>query len=74
MAVFTSVYDPMDKEKKEKMEEHQELLADMLDLAIQELEEIAKDSEIYMIDQMKICDDYESIFQCLKHQALKRKT
>ena len=56
MAVFTSVYDPMDKEKKEKMEEHQELLADMLDLAIQELEEIAKDSEIYMIDQMKICD------------------
>ena len=37
MAVFTSVYDPMDKEKKEKMEEHQELLAGMLDLAIQEL-------------------------------------
>lgn len=74
MAVFTSVYDPMDKEKKEKMEEHQELLADMLDLAIQELEEIAKDSEIYMIDQMKICDDYESIFRCLKHQALKRKS
>lgn len=72
MAVLTSMYDPMDIEKKEMMEEHHELLADMLDLAILELEEIAREDEIYLIDQMKVCHDYESIFHYLKHLALKR--
>ena len=42
MAVFTSMYDhPMDKDKEEMMNKNEELLKDMLDFAIQELEEIA---------------------------------
>ena len=32
MAVFTSMDDPMDQEKKDMMEKQHELLADMLDL------------------------------------------
>ena len=68
MAVFTSMYDPMDKEKKKLMNENEELLKDMLDFAIKELE----DNEIELIDQMKACDEYQSIFECLKQRALKR--
>ena len=73
MAVFTSMYDhPMDKDKEEMMNENEVFLKDMLDFAIQELEEIAEDNEIYLIDNMKICKDYQSIFECLKQRALKR--
>ena len=68
MAVFTSMYDPMDKDKEKLMNENEELLKDMLDFAIKELE----DNEIELIDQMKVCDDYQSIFECLKQRALKR--
>lgn len=50
------------------MNENEELLKDMLDFAIQELQ----DNEIELIDQMKACDDYQSIFECLKQRALKR--
>lgn len=60
MAVFTSMYDPMDKDKEKLMNENEELLKDMLDFAIKELE----DNEIELIDQMKVCDDYQSIFEC----------
>lgn len=63
MAVFTSMYDPMDKDKEKLMNENEELLKDMLDFAIKELE---------LVDQMKVCDDYQSIFDCLKQRALKR--
>ena len=72
MAVFTSMYDPMNKDKEKLMNKNKELLKDMLDFAIQELEEIAEDNEIYLIDNMKICKDYQSIFECLKQRALKR--
>lgn len=68
MAVFTSMYDSMDKDKEKLMNENEELLKDMLDFAIQELQ----DNEIELIDQMKACDDYQSIFECLKQRALKR--
>lgn len=68
MAVFTSMYDPMDKDKEKLMNENEELLKDMLDFAIKELE----DNEIELINQMKVCDDYHSIFECLKQRALKR--
>ena len=50
------------------MNENEELLKDMLDFAIQELQ----DNEIELINQMKVCDDYQSIFECLKQRALKR--
>lgn len=39
MAVFTSMYDPMDKDKEKLMNENEELLKDMLDFAIQELQD-----------------------------------
>ena len=65
MAVFTSMYDPMNKDKEKLMNENEELLKD---IAIQELQ----DNEIELIDQMKACDDYQSIFECLKQRALKR--
>lgn len=57
MAVFTSMYDPMNKDKEKLMNENEELLKDMLDFAIQELQ----DNEIELIDQMKACDDYQSL-------------
>ena len=50
------------------MNENEELLKNMLDFAIKELE----DNEIELIDQMKACDEYQSIFECLKQRALKR--
>ena len=59
MAVFTSMYDTMNKDKEKLMNKNKELLKDMLDFAIQELEEIAEDNEIYLIDNMKICKDKE---------------
>jgi hypothetical protein len=70
MAVFTSMYDTMNKDKEKLMNKNKELLKDMLDFAIQELEEIAEDNEIYLIDNMKICKDYQSIFECLKHSSI----
>ena len=44
MAVFTSMYDTMNKDKEKLMNKNKELLKDMLDFAIQELEEIAEDN------------------------------
>ena len=51
MAVFTSMYDPMNKDKEKLMNENEELLKDMLDFAIQELQ----DNEIEQINQIKVC-------------------
>ena len=68
MAVFTSMYDPMNKDKEKLMNENEELLKDMLDFAIQELQ----DNEIELINQMKVCEDYQSNFESLKQRALKR--
>ena len=67
MSVFTSMNDPMDQDKKDLMIENQELLSDMLDIAIQELEMIVEEMDICLLDNMNECRD------CLKHQALKRK-
>ena len=73
MSVFTSMNDPMDQDKKDLMNENQELLSDMLDIAIQELEMIVEETDICLLDNMNECRGYVSIFNCLKHQALKRK-
>ena len=71
MSVFTSMNDPMDQDKKDLMNENQELLSDMLDIAIQEM--IVEEMDICLLDNMNECRNYVSIFNCLKHQALKRK-
>lgn len=55
MAVFTSMDDPMDQEKKDMMEKQHELLADMLDLAIQELESVVEETDYCLLDHMKEC-------------------
>lgn len=73
MLVFTSMNDPMDQDKKDLMNENQELLIDMLDIAIQELEMIVEEMDICLLDNMNECRNYVSIFNCLKYQALKRK-
>ena len=72
MSLFNSMFDQMDSKHLDLMEENQELLKDMLDFAIEQLESVAKENEIYLINNGKICDDYESIFNCLKQWALLR--
>lgn len=71
--VISSVYTSMDKKKQKLMDENKQYLADMLDFAIKELVEIAEDNEVYLVDNMRICKEYEDIFNCLKHRAQKRK-
>ena len=72
MAVITSMFDEMDEKRKQLLLDNQEYLADMLDYAIEQLESIAENDEIYLIDQGKVCDNYDSIFECLKHWAIER--
>ena len=43
----------------------------MLDIAIDELVEIAEDSEIYLVDNMRICTTREEIFNVLLKRAKK---
>lgn len=54
------------------MQENQDYLENMLDLAIQQLVEISEDNEIILIDNSHICENYEQIFLCLKHWSQKR--
>ena len=54
------------------MEDNQEYLKSMLNFAIEQLESIAENDEIYLINQGKVCDNYDSIFECLKHWAIER--
>ena len=58
MSVFTSMNDPMDQDKKDLMNENQELLIDMLDIAIQELEMIVEEMDICLLDNMNECREY----------------
>jgi len=58
MSVFTSMNDPMDQDKKDLMIENQELLSDMLDIAIQELEMIVEEMDICLLDNMNECRNY----------------
>ena len=43
----------------------EQLYKKMLDIAIDELVEIAEDSEIYLVDNMRICTTREEIFNVL---------
>ena len=71
MAVITSMFE-MDEKHKQLLLDNREYLADMLDYAIEQLESIAENDEIYLINQGKVCDNYDSIFECLKHWAIER--
>ena len=48
-----------------------QLYKKMLDIAIDELVEIAEDSEIYLVDNMRICTTREEIFNVLLKRAKK---
>ena len=54
------------------MEDNQEYLKSMLNFAIEQLESIAENDKNYLINQGKVCDNYDSIFECLKHWAIER--
>ena len=49
----------------------EQLYKKMLDIAIDELVEIAEDSEIYLVDNMRICTAREEIFNVLLKRAKK---
>ena len=49
----------------------EQLYKKMLDIAIDELVEIAEDSEIYLVDNMRICITREEIFNVLLKRAKK---
>ena len=72
MAVITSMFDEMDEKRKQLLLDNREYLADMLDYAIEQLESIAENDEIYLMDQGRACKDYESIFNCLKHWSMEK--
>jgi hypothetical protein len=44
----------------------------MLDFAIQQLVEVAEDHEFYLMNQGRICETYDEIFECLKRWSEKR--
>ena len=50
---------------------YEQLYKKMLDIAIDELVEIAEDSEIYLVDNMRICTTREEIFNVLLKRAKK---
>ena len=54
------------------MEDNQEYLKSMLNFAIEQLESIAENDVIYLMDQGRVCKDYESIFNCLKHWSMEK--
>ena len=72
MAVITSMFETMDTEHQNLMNQNHEHLENMLDFAIEQLEMICEDGEIMLIDDMHICTTYDQIFTCLKHWSEKR--
>lgn len=47
-------------------------ISEMLNIAIEELSEIGAESDIWLVDNGKICRTYEQIYSCLKHRAQRR--
>lgn len=74
MTAIKSMYEEMDDKHQILMDDNQEHLKNMLDYAIHELVNIARENEIYLVDDLYICETYEEIFDCLKHWSEKRKS
>lgn len=72
MAIITSMYDEMEKSRQDMMNRNQDHLANMLDFAIQQLVEMCEDHEVFLVDNCRICETYDEIFDCLKHWSQKR--
>lgn len=72
MAIIKSIYDEMEEVHQKLMFDNSNHLENMLDFAIRELVEIARDNEICLVDNLKLCTTYEDIFECLKHRSERR--
>ena len=73
MSVIRHIYEKASDSHYQLMEENSEYMQDMLDYAIDELVNIARENEIYLVDEGYLCSTYEEIFDCLKHRSQKRK-
>lgn len=72
MFEMKNIYSKMNKEHQKLMEDNQTHIENMLDYAIMELVEIAKNNDIFLVDNLNLCNTYEEIFDYLKHCSQKR--
>lgn len=72
MFEMKNIYGKMNKEHQKLMEDNQTHIENMLDYAIMELVEIAKNNDIFLVDNLDLCNTYEEIFDYLKHCSQKR--
>lgn len=72
MFEMKNIYGKMNKERQKLMEDNQTHIENMLDYAIMELVEIAKNNDIFLVDNLNLCNTYEEVFECLKHRSQKR--
>ena len=72
MSEIKDIYGKMDKAHQKLMDDNQIHMENMLDYAIMELVEIAKNNDIFLVDNLNLCNTYEEIFDCLKHRSQKR--
>lgn len=72
MFEMKDIYGKMNKDHLKLMEDNQMHIENMLDYAIMELVEIAKNNDIFLVDNLNLCNTYEEIFDYLKHCSQKR--
>lgn len=72
MFEMKDIYGKMNKDHLKLMEVNQMHIENMLDYAIMELVEIAKNNDIFLVDNLNLCNTYEEIFDYLKHCSQKR--
>lgn len=72
MFEMKNIYGKMNKEHQKLMDDNQIHMENMLDYAIMELVEIAKNNDIFLVDNLNLCNTYEEVFECLKHRSQKR--
>jgi len=73
MSIIDNIYEKMDENHCQLINQNPDHLNNILDYAISELVNIAKENEIYLVDEGYLCSTYEEIFNCLKHRSQKRK-
>lgn len=64
--------DPKTGNVELRAERDETLIKKMLEIAIVELGEIGAESDIWLVDDGKICRTHKQIYTYLKHRALRR--
>lgn len=64
--------DPITGNVELRAERDETLIKKMLEIAIEELSEIGAESDIWLVDDGKICRTHKQIYTYLKHRALRR--